>query len=123
MAIFHQYTQINNLHRIYLIHRRIYLRTCKKLHYIKKLPSAEGFESHMSQEYAQTKHTRRQANGKAEGKSHKGRGKPRERTNVSTQKKLVIYTDKGRCALTTTHSPLKLKLPNQSQNSARKKIY
>ena len=55
-----------------------------KLHYIKKLPATEGRATHAFQEHAQTKHTRKRANGKIEGENHKSRGKPQETTNVST---------------------------------------
>ena len=51
-----------------------------KLPYIKKLPATEERASHVSQEHAQTKRTRKRANGKTGGK-------PQERTNVSTQGK------------------------------------
>ena len=42
----------------------------------------------------QTKHTRKRVNGKREGENHKGSGKPRERTNVSTHGKPLISTKK-----------------------------
>ena len=58
-----------------------------KLHYTKKLPATEGCATHVFQEHAQRKHTRKQADGKIEGENHKGRGKPQERTNLSTQVK------------------------------------
>ena len=68
-----------------------------KLHYIKKLPVTEGRATHVSQEHGQTKHTRKRANGETERENHKGRGKPRERTNVSTQGKT---TDSHRLSTT-----------------------
>ena len=90
-----------------------------KLHYIKKLPATEGRATHVSQEHAQTKHTSKKANGKTEGENRTGRGKPRERTNVSTQGKTTdshrLNNTYSRCALTTTPPPLKLKLLNQSK--------
>ena len=58
-----------------------------KPRYIKKLPVTEGRTAHVSQEHAQANHTRKQGNGKTEGENHKGKGKPRERSNVSAQVK------------------------------------
>ena len=48
---------------------------------------AKGRATHVSQEHAQTKHTRKRANVKTEGENRKGRGKPREIINAITQGK------------------------------------
>ena len=90
--IFHQYSISNQSHnpqRTYLIHHEILLKDMFffKPRYIKKLPVTEGRTAHVSQEHAQANHTRKQGNGKTEGENHKGKGKPRERSNVSAQGK------------------------------------